>query len=124
MLGSLTKIAFDWGVRCFGREQMSNHGTRSLRVVEEAIELCQAAGVSREDAYRVVSQVYERPAGEFKQEIGGVLMTAFLMCEMMSYDVEEVFTSELRRVLNKPPEHFAMRNKEKINLPQHARRRL
>lgn len=115
-MSALSRIAHEWAVRCFGDKHVINSGTRSLRTVEEAIELCQALGVSRELAHKAVDTVYSRPIGEPEQEIGGVLLTINILCESLGVDADALFERELRRVLMKSPEHFAKRNKDKVDL--------
>lgn len=112
----LLKIAHDWAVRCFGT-QMTDMPTRSIRIVEEAIELCQAYGVERDVVADVLVNVYARPVGKVEQEMGGVLMTAYLMCEARGWNPEDIFVTELRRVLAKTTKHFEDRNAEKITIP-------
>lgn len=114
----LAAVAWDWACRCFGN-QMRDTPTRAIRTLEEVAEFCQAVGVDREQAYRVVTTVYSRPAGEALQELGGVLMTSYLLCAQWGVDPEEVFLRELRRVLAKEagrPGTFAERNQEKVDL--------
>jgi hypothetical protein len=113
-------IALDWAIRCFGRDHVYNAPTRSLRVAEEAIELVQAFDVPKEKALELVEMVYARPKGTPRQEIGGVMMTITVMCATMGYDTDDVLLTELRRVLEKSPEHFAARNQEKIDLGMDA----
>ena len=48
---------------------------RAPRFLEEALELGQATGVSREDAIRLVDYVYGRPEGDAFVETGDVLFT-------------------------------------------------
>lgn len=109
-------IALDWAVRSFGREHVFDTRIRALRVAEEAVELAQAAGVEENQMHKLVDIVYGRPSGSVILEIGGVLMTTYVLAARLSRDPEEIFVAELRRVLEKPPEHYAKRNKEKLDL--------
>jgi hypothetical protein len=102
-----------WVTRAFGIETMRKPDVRAARVVEEAVELAQAVGVTRETVERIVAYVFSRPAGEPHQEIGGVGLT-LLACSSslrLSADWEE--ERELRRVLALPIEHFQRRQAEK-----------
>lgn len=112
----LYHIIFDWGVRCFGDEHMRNPRIRALRLVEEAIELCQAVGVDQAMVAKQVSEVYARPHGDKFQELGGVMVTtiAFAMCVGLNPDT--VLEAEVRRCLSKTPEEFAKRNKAKMQI--------
>jgi len=113
---SLIQIAVDWATRCFGVDQMNDPPTRALRLVEEAVELAQAVGVRQLDVSETVNQVYNKKPGNPYQKMGGVYMTAHLMAHTLArnttigygmrspfydYDPEEVFLTELRRVLDK-----------------------
>lgn len=107
-------LAFDWALRCFGREHVFDDKVRALRCVEEVIELCQAVGVGQHDISRVMVKVYERPKGLMDQEVGGIMMTLMVFCERNGIDIEYQAFNELRRVLGVDSEHFARRNEEKV----------
>lgn len=113
---NLLDILWDWGIRCFGRDHMQDKRIRSIRVLEEAAELCQSFNVSQDIAAKVIQTVYSRPVGEPVREIGGVLVTIYSLCQSVHVDPEDIFVQELRRVLAKPPEHFTKRNQEKLDL--------
>ena len=107
-------VARDWAIRCFGKAHVDNKTICALRLVEEAIEYAQAIGVPEISVALVTKAVYERPKGEPYQELGGVLMTATVAATTQYWDPDDVFETELRRVLAKPTEHFAARNREKL----------
>lgn len=110
------RLALDWALRCFGREHVENLPVRALRVAEEAVELAQACGIPKEKMLDLVEIVYARPRGQFTQEVGGVLMTINILAASIGLDPDDAFLTELRRVLEKSPEHFSARNKEKIDM--------
>lgn len=64
-----------WLQKCFGHEIMADKIERNYRFFEEATELVQACGMSKEDCYRLIEYVYARPKGDIEQEVGGVLVT-------------------------------------------------
>lgn len=115
-MNDLAKIAWEWGVRCFGFQHMTNLKVRSLRCTEEVVELGQALGVPEDVVHKLVSTVYSRPPGEVRQEIGGSMVTLVCLCEALQIDPTEAFVTELRRCLAKDPAHFAKRNRDKIDL--------
>ena len=115
-INSLTRIAVEWGCRCFGADHMTNRPLRALRFAEEAIELAQACGVSEDKALEVVKIVYSRPRGLAHQEVGGSMVTLTVLCHALGIDLEDAFESEIRRCLAKDPAHFAERNKQKLDL--------
>ena len=112
----LTRIAWDWGVRCFGVAHMTDVRVRAVRMLEEATEAAQAAGVGVVQAQAVVHTVYQRPAGAVAQELGGTLLTTACMCACGNFQPEHLFELELRRVLDKPTEHFTARNQSKLDM--------
>lgn len=113
---NLTEIAYDFGVRAFGSEHMNDPRIRGLRMVEEAVEAAQALGVERAEMHDLVNIVYDRPPGDVIQELGGTLLTTAVLCRIFGVSIEDVFLTEVRRVLNKSPDHFAKRNQEKMDL--------
>ena len=112
----LARIATSWGLRSFGEEHMTNLPLRALRHGEESIEVMQSLKVSEEVVHQMVRNVYSKPPGDPLQEIGGSLMTANMLCEVMGVEADIVLELEIQRVLSKPPAHFAERNKAKLNL--------
>jgi hypothetical protein len=113
---TIRRIIWEWGVRCFGLDHMKDRKVRALRLVEEAIELCQAVEVPAEQVQRAVTMVYERPPGAAYQELGSVLLTSIVMAHCMGLDLDAVLGNEICRCLKKSPEEMRARNEEKINL--------
>ena len=111
-----TEIALDWACRSFGEDHVYNLPIRALRCAEEAIELAQAYGIPKNKMLDLVEIIYGRPPGKPDQELGGVAMTATVLAAANGCDLDQYFETELRRVLSKPPSHFAQRNQDKIDL--------
>lgn len=116
VISTLTNIAHDWGVRCFGQEHMDNKAIRALRFAEEAIELAQVCEVPEEKMRELVRIVYSRPVGDTHQEVGGCMVTLSVLAHVLQIDLESAFETEVRRCLKKTPAEFAARNAEKISL--------
>lgn len=112
---SLQKIAYEWGIRCFGKEHMTDRKVRALRFVEEAVELAQALEVDDVKLHLLVDKVYDRDKGAVPQEIGGCMVTLSVLCETLRIDMENAFLTEVLRCLSKSPEHFAARNRMKTD---------
>lgn len=112
----LIDIAWDWGCRCFGSSHMRNWRVRSLRQIEESVELAQALEVPKAKVLEVIEQVYSRPHGHTYQEAGGTLVTTLMLLRSLKLDPETVFTDEIKRCLAKTPEHFTERNKQKVDV--------
>lgn len=70
---------------------------RNQRFIEEALELVQANGITKEECLQLVDYVYGRPAGEPKQEIGGVMTTLATLCFAYEFDMTECGEVELAR---------------------------
>ena len=68
-----------------------------MRVLEEAVELAQASGISRDKAIEQVNHTFDRPAGDVGQEIAGVVNSALLAAECYGQDGLWLGARELRR---------------------------
>lgn len=73
---------------------------RALRLLEEAIELAQAEGVTMQEVGIVRDQVYAKPPGDPLQELGGVLICAVAHAAVRDWDHEEVFWAEFARIMD------------------------
>ena len=87
-----------WMIATFGAAVAGDHVERGHRFVEEAIELAQANGVTKEDVLRLVDYVYSRPVGELRQEIGAVLITLAALCNAHGLFMEGPAGEEIERV--------------------------
>lgn len=90
--------AVAWVRAAFGTEPADCKEERAHRFLEESLELVQAAGVSAGDAHALVEYVYQRPAGEFEQEVGGVLLTLAPLAAAHGVRMEAAGEAELARV--------------------------
>lgn len=120
-LDARQRVVIEWGERCFGTDHMRDRIVRAARFFEEAAELVQSVGLSRDHAMRAFDHVYSRPAGTPAQEAGGVANTLMALCGALDLSFDECQTAEIERCLAKDPEHFARRNEAKLrevdNLP-------
>lgn len=87
----------DWMNACFPADATSDVGERLHRFLEEALELAQASGGSREDAIALVDYVFSRPAGQARLEAGGVMVTLAGLCSASGLDMMEAGETELAR---------------------------
>jgi len=87
----------EWLAACFPKSVRSDRQERTHRFLEEALELAQANGCSREDAQALVEYVYSRPAGRPELEVGGVMVTLACLCSVTSIDMTEAGDHELQR---------------------------
>lgn len=107
-------VVVDWGARCFGPDHMADKIVRAARFFEEAAELVQAVGLSREHAMRAFDHVYGRDPGDLWQEAGGVGVTLMALCNAIGLSADGCEVREINRCLSKTPESFAARNRAKI----------
>lgn len=87
----------NWLRECFGSDVASSKLERTHRFLEEALELAQAGGCSRDDALALVTYVYSRPVGDVYAETGGVLVTLAGMAEAYEVDMAVAGETELAR---------------------------
>lgn len=90
-----------WLHSCFGAAISNDRVERNHRFLEEALELVQAAGCTREEAHKLVDYTFDRPIGELRQEIGGTLLTLAALCHAHSEGMEAAGEAELARVWTK-----------------------
>lgn len=90
-----------WMLACFGEAIAYDTAERSHRFLEEALELVQSLGCSKEDAHTLVEYVYGRPVGEPYQEVGGVKVTLAALCEAAGLDESAHGETELARIWTK-----------------------
>lgn len=107
-------VVVEWGIRCFGKEHMDDRIVRAARFFEEAAELVQAVGLTREHALRAFNHVYERAPGSVDQEAGGVGVTLLALCDVLGLSADTCEIREINRCLSKPTESFAARNRAKV----------
>lgn len=86
-----------WLRACFPIAVRSNRAERTHRFLEEALELAQANGCSREDAIALVAYVYGRPVGIPDLEVGGVMVTLAALCSASEINMDEAGDGELNR---------------------------
>jgi hypothetical protein len=86
-----------WLTECFGVEAASDRAERAHRFLEEALELAQAAGCSRDEAIALVEYVFSRPPGGFESEVGGTLVTLSGLCTAHAVSLTGCGETELQR---------------------------
>lgn len=86
-----------WLEACFSPDVRTNRGERTHRFLEEALELAQANGCTRDDALALVEYVFGRPAGEAPQEVGGVMVTLASLCSASEINMDNAGDRELER---------------------------
>lgn len=110
---SRQRIVVLWGEAAFGKPQMVNKQQRAIRLIEEAIELCQSLDVDAGAIKNVVDYVYGRPVGDPSAELGGVSVCLLALADALGVSADECEETEITRILSKPIEHFTKRNEQK-----------
>lgn len=100
-----------WVLECFGKTIADDMVERSFRFLEEALELAQSVGCTREQAHALVDYVQGRPVGETGQEVGGVMVTLAAFTSAAGIDLEAEAERELARI-NAPETIAKIRRKQ------------
>ncbi|WP_227789506.1 MULTISPECIES: hypothetical protein [unclassified Burkholderia] len=87
-----------WMLACFGAEISADKLERNHRFFEEAGELVQACGMTREEAHALVDYTWSRPVGEPTQEVGGVMVTLAALCLANGLCMHTAGETELARI--------------------------
>ena len=107
------RIAFAWAMKTYGSVVRSTR-YQAFRFIEEALELAQAMGLSREDVIRVVDHVFSRPQGDTYVGVGDVRLTLDILAETQEIDSDECYEGCMIRVLALDP--AKMREKDKMKI--------
>lgn len=89
--------AAEWYRACFPDFTGIGGVERAHRFLEEALELAQANLCSKEDAHALVDYVFGRPPGGPESEVGGVMVTLAILCEISGLDMRGSGEQELAR---------------------------
>lgn len=88
-----------WMQECFGPIISNDKVERNYRFLEEALELVQSCGCTKEDALKLVDYVFNRPVGDPMQEVGGVMITLAALTTPNHINLEIYSSMELDRIL-------------------------
>ena len=97
-MGAIQQRVHPWMLECFGPEISFEADERNRRFFEEAVELVQANGMSREHAHWMVDYVFSRAVGEVPAEVGGVVVTLAALCTAKGVNLEATFEAEVERI--------------------------
>jgi hypothetical protein len=103
----------DWAHKTFGDVALDPR-ERTMRFLEEAIELAHASEIDKGALWAIIIRVYSRPAGERNREMGQALATLELLGKAAGVDIDNEATIEFYRVQTIPPEEWARRHAAKI----------
>lgn len=88
-----------WMLECFTESIADDIQERGDRLIEEALELVQAHGYDRNRVAALTDYVFNRPAGEPTQEVGGVMVTLAAYCRAAKINMHDAGETELARIL-------------------------
>lgn len=87
-----------WMLDCFNPEIADDQVERGDRLLEETFELLQTMGYDFGRIAQVRDYVASRPVGEPAQEVGGVAVCLFALCNAIGVDVGAAAEAELTRI--------------------------
>lgn len=90
-----------WMLQCFTDDIAFSKQEQNHRFLEEALELVQACGCTKSEALQLVDYVFDRPAGDPPQEVGGVMVCLAALCTASDIDLLRASDAELERIWTK-----------------------
>ena len=93
-LKEVTTEVVDWVVDTLGSKYM-NKEERAMRLLEEAIECFQSAGLPAEKAHLLVGMVYDKPRELYMdKEVAGTLVCLTSLSYAFGVDIERAYLKE------------------------------
>ncbi len=86
-----------WMLETFGEAALLDTKERSHRFLEESLELVQAIGCTKGEAYALVDYTFRRPVGLAIQEVGQVMTTLAALALVAKVDMAQAAETELAR---------------------------
>lgn len=114
-LTNLTTRIATWVESRLGTKVLMDRKERAARLVEEAIELCQAEGVPEIRAINICRRVYERPVGVPRQESAGVGVCWLAYCYATGTLPLDVVEEEVARIEGVNPEVTRAKHNAKVH---------
>jgi hypothetical protein len=94
-----------WIVTRIGADN-AHRRERAMRLLEEAVELAQAEGITEEMVNRQTRHVFSRPIGEADQEAAGVAVCLVGWCAATGHSLMSLALREIERIEAKPLEQI------------------
>lgn len=116
--GEYQKRVTGWMMECFSMEICRDIQERNHRFLEEALELVQSLGCTKEEVAILSEYVFGRPNGNPSQEVGGVMVTLAALCTPADIDMMNEAEKELGRI-STPELITKIRNKQATK-PKHS----
>lgn len=104
----------EWVRKTFGETALDKR-ERMFRFFEEAIELFQSEGMTKEDATKMLDFVYAKKPGERTQEVGGVFCTLLAYCGTVGISALSALEDDLKYMQGRPQDQWRARLQRKID---------
>lgn len=98
MSPSFQQRVANWMRETFPRSVRVDQQERCWRFYEEAGELVQSLGMTRDQAHQMVDYTWGREVGQPSQEIGQVIVTLSALANGRDIDVQQAAENELERI--------------------------
>lgn len=105
----------EWAADTFGPVAL-DQGERTLRFIEEAIELAHCLDVPIGAISAITERVYGRAAGHTHREIGQAMVTLEMLAEVTGFSAEAEASREFDRVRAISKEEWQTRHAAKVKL--------
>lgn len=105
--------AFLWAEGVFDHDVIHDPAERGRRVLEEALELAQALGVSDYDARTLMAHIYTRTPGQPGTEIGDVMVALAVAATQQNITLEAAGEHALARCITRGADEILERHKRK-----------
>jgi len=97
-INTLQEWTATWARACFGNRIARDPIERNQRFFEEATELVQSLGATRQECHDMVDYVFSRNVGEPHQEVGGVMICLAALCDVAGLDMNTCALTEAERI--------------------------
>lgn len=96
--------AGNWAFVTLGEDTYYSIPERGARLLEEAAEVAQKAGVSSVMVHKIVERVYSRKRSNMDQELGGVIMAWAVMVYALKLCAETIMSTAMKDCLSRRDE--------------------
>jgi hypothetical protein len=103
----------NWSFDTFGEEVHYHAPERGARLLEEATETAQVAGVPEEMAHIIISDVYKKPIGNMNHELGGVIVCWGILISSLRLNGSDVMRAALKDCWDRQP---LIREKQRMKM--------
>jgi hypothetical protein len=100
----LQEEAADWLMIAFPEDPVVRPKVRASRFLEEALELVQTQGITREKAHELVDFVFDRPVGDPDQELGGTMFCLMAVANALGMDAGLECSKEILNAYQRIPQ--------------------